>query len=74
LEPPKVPPGRASLVQATYPEEGQFTIYAEGPVETFRVFWLVKAVRKDVPELKVEPLKSEVDVFGEGPYRFYREK
>jgi hypothetical protein len=73
LAPPRVPPGRASLVQATYPEAGEFTIFAEGPVETFRVFWLVKAVRKNA-EFPVEPLKSEVNVYGEGPYRFLEEK
>lgn len=73
LAPPKAPPGRASLVQATYPAEGEFTIYTEGPVETFRVFWLVKAVRKSA-EFPVEPLKSEVNVYGDGPYRFIGEK
>jgi hypothetical protein len=73
LAPPKVPPGRASLVQATYPEGGEFTIYSEGPVDTFRVFWLVKAVRKDVPDLIVEPLKADVRVSGIGPYTFIEE-
>jgi hypothetical protein len=73
LTPPRVPPGRASLVQATYPTDGEFTIYTEGPVDTFQVFWLVKAVRKNA-EFPVQPLKSEVTVYGEGPYRFLEEK
>lgn len=72
LAPPRVPPGRASLVQATYPADGEFTIFAEGPVDTFRVFWLVKAVRKNA-EFPVEPARSDVEVYGEGPYRFLKE-
>lgn len=72
LVPPPVPPGRPSNVQATYPKGGSFTIFSEGPVSTFRVWWMVKAIRADVPELKNEPLKSEITVHGEdGPYRWY---
>jgi hypothetical protein len=70
LMPPAVPPGRPSVVQATYPKDGEFTIYSEGPVDTFRVYWMVKAIRADVPELNVEPLRSEVTVRGEAPYTY----
>jgi hypothetical protein len=57
-------------VQATYPRDGRFTIWAQGPVQTFRVMWLVKAIRKDVPELDVTPLKSSGPVRGDGPYTY----
>jgi hypothetical protein len=36
--------------------------------------WRVEATRKDVPPLVVEPLKSEVDVHGDGPYTYYSKK
>jgi hypothetical protein len=72
LAPPKPPPGRVSLVQATYPENGEFTIFGEGTVPTFRVYWLVKAVRRDAAFL-VEPTKDQVTVYGDGPYRFIEE-
>jgi hypothetical protein len=35
------------------------------------VFWLVKAIRSDVPPLLVEPRRDEVIVRGDGPYRYY---
>ncbi|MDX3100437.1 phage tail protein [Nonomuraea angiospora] len=55
-------------VSATYPVDGRFTISG---TPGRRVFWLVKAARKDVPPLMVEPLRTEVDIHGSGPYRFY---
>lgn len=68
---PLAPPaGLPSLVQATYPRNGRFTIFAQGPVDTFRVMWLVKAIRSDVPELQVEPLRAAVQVRGDGPYTY----
>ncbi|GAA3251721.1 hypothetical protein [Nonomuraea helvata] len=55
-------------VSATYPANGRFTISG---TPGRKVFWLVKAVRKDVPPLLVEPLRTQVDVHGEAPYRYY---
>lgn len=65
------PPGLPSQVQATYPRDGRFTIHALGSVDTFRVSWLVKAIRRDVPELEVEPAKSSGQVRGDGPYTYF---
>lgn len=60
-----------SRLQATYPRDGRFTIYARGPAGgAAQVMWLVKAIRNDVPPLEVEPLRSAVDVAGDGPYRY----
>ncbi|GAA3039733.1 fibronectin type III domain-containing protein [Streptosporangium longisporum] len=58
-------PGEAA---ATYPDGGRFHI--TGPPAR-RVGWLVKAIRADVPPLLVEPRRTEVDVHGDGPYRYY---
>ncbi|MGP3914296.1 hypothetical protein [Nonomuraea sp. 10N515B] len=55
-------------VSATYPVDGRFTISG---TPGRRVFWLVKAIRKDVPPLLVEPLRADVDIHGSGPYRYY---
>ncbi|SDL72925.1 hypothetical protein SAMN05421874_12816 [Nonomuraea maritima] len=59
--------GRSSA-SATYPLDGQFSIYG---VPGERVAWQVKAVRSDVPPVKVEPRRDEVNVAGFGPYRYY---
>lgn len=64
------PPGLPPPVQATYPRNGRFDIYSQGPVATFRAMWLVKAVRADVDPLDVEPPKSAVAVHGDGPYTY----
>ncbi|MER7131308.1 fibronectin type III domain-containing protein [Streptosporangium saharense] len=58
-------------VAASYPYDGRFTI--TGPAGR-RVSWLVKAIRKDVPPLLVEPCRDEVLVRGDGPYRYYTVK
>lgn len=69
---PPPPPGLPMQVQASYPRDGRFTIWGYGDhADTFRVFWLVKAVRKDVPALDVEPLKSSGTVRGDGPYTYF---
>ncbi len=54
---------------------GRFAVRAldgANPVQAFS--WEVKAVRKDVPPVLVEPDRDEVEVRGIGPYRYYREK
>lgn len=56
---------------ATYPTDGQFTIHG-GP--DLRVTWMVKAIRADAKEMLVEPLKTQIDVRGDGPYRYYTPK
>ncbi len=52
-------------------ENGQFVVKttAEGnPGQVF--FWEVKAERKDIPRLTVEPQKSDIEVRGDGPYTY----
>ncbi|MEU8040862.1 hypothetical protein [Streptosporangium sp. NPDC049078] len=61
-------PGEAA---ATYPRDGRFVVV--GPAGC-RVWWLVKAIRADVPSLLVEPRRTEVDVHGDGPYRYYTKR
>lgn len=53
---------------ATYPEHGRFLIHG---VPGQQVSWLVKAIRKDVPPVLVEPRRDDVIVQGDGPYRYY---
>jgi hypothetical protein len=52
---------------ATYPENGQFTIHGAPDV---RVTWIVKAIR-DAGGMLVEPQRDQIDVHGDGPYRYY---
>ena len=58
-------------VAATRPDGGRFRI--AGPPGR-QVAWLVKAIRGDVPPLLVEPRRTEVDVHGDGPYRYYTKR
>src|SRR5690606_3505161 len=57
------------MVAASRIEDGRFTIKCSGPDGT-KVAWLVKAERRDAAGFEVEPLKSEVSVRGDGPYRY----
>lgn len=57
------------LVAAGRIVNGRFTIRCSGPDGT-KVSWLVKAERKDAAGFEVEPLKSDVTVRGDGPYRY----
>lgn len=57
-----------SAVSATDIEDGSFRIRGRAGSS---VSWLVKAIRKDVPPLLVEPLKRDLDVYGDGPYKYY---
>lgn len=71
---PQGPPiGRCPVVQATYPENGQFQIIGSGGPDAFRVMWTVLAIRKDVPQFDVEPLKAQGTVRGDGPYTYFVE-
>lgn len=63
--------GSPPLMQATIPADGRFTIHATGAADTFRVMWLVKAIRRDVPPFDTEPAKNAGVVHGDGPYRYY---
>lgn len=56
---------------ATYPESGQFRIHGAPGV---RVTWIVKAVRADAGDMLVEPRRNQIDVQGQGPYRYYTMK
>lgn len=64
------------VLHATYPQDGKFWVgLGSGMViPDQRFWWEVKAVRKDVAPLNVEPLTDTVDVLGSGPYTYYKEK
>lgn len=59
-------------LSAGLPFNGKFTVDGYPGGSSFS--WLVKAIRKDVPALLVEPRKTEVNVHGNGPYKFYTMK
>ncbi|MGD9729681.1 MAG: hypothetical protein AB7L09_22260 [Nitrospira sp.] len=56
----------------TYPKLGKFYISSDA-FEGAQIAWKVKAIRKDVPQFSVEPLKSETQVGGSGPYTYLME-
>ena len=64
------------VLHATYPKNGRFWVGHGSGVHVMdqRFWWEVKAVRKDVDPLIVTPKKSEIEVFGDGPYTYYRKK
>jgi hypothetical protein len=64
------------VLHATYPKDGKFQVGLGSGVVVHdqRFWWEVKAIRKDVPPLLVEPKKSDVDIMGSGPYRWYNRK
>jgi hypothetical protein len=57
----------------SFPRDGRFRISSDADDGT-RVSWRVKAIRKDVPQLHVEPRRDEITVHGDGPYRYYSPK
>ncbi|MBV9775376.1 MAG: hypothetical protein JO040_15580 [Gemmatimonadetes bacterium] len=48
---------------------GRFVVVSENPHSDQEFDWEVKAVRKDLPPLEVEPDRAKLDVSGFGPYR-----
>lgn len=64
------------VLHATRPKHGKFYVgLGSGmAVNDQRFWWQVTAIRKDVPQLLVEPKKTDVEVLGQGPYTYYREK
>jgi hypothetical protein len=68
----------ACSLAASRVRNGRFTVARTGSglpskhAQPF--FWRVEATRRDVKPLNVEPLKSAVNVYGDGPYRYYEEK
>jgi hypothetical protein len=64
------------VLHATYPKDGSFYVgLGSGTaVQDQRFWWEVKAVRRDVDPLLVEPDRQDVVVMGDGPYTYYREK
>lgn len=50
--------------------EGRFTVISQNAASSQAFNWEVKAVRKDVEDLKTEPLKDELTVMSFGPYTF----
>lgn len=60
---------RVRAVAASLPRDGRFRIVGDAPDGT-RVAWLVHAVRADGPPLLAEPLRADVEIDGQGPYRY----
>lgn len=58
----------------SYPKDGKFYITNDCAHPGVAINWKVKAVRKDVPQFPVEPLKSEYNRVGSGPYTWLEEK
>lgn len=72
---PLVPMTLIPNVAASYPKGGRFRVVAQGSCPPLlEVSWLVKAIRRDVPELNVEPKKSDYVLLGDGPYTFLVKK
>ena len=71
-EDPDVPVSRLAYSPV---RDGRFrvrSIDGRNPAQAFS--WEVKAVRKNVSPVVVEPKRDEVEVGGVGPYKWYREK
>lgn len=64
------------VIHATYPKNGKFYVgLGSGVVvDDQRFWWEVKAIRKDVSILDVEPSKKNVSLMGDGPYTYLKEK
>lgn len=64
------------VLHATYPKNGKFWVgLGSGVVVNDQKFWWeATAVRKDVRPVVAEPLRSEVEVGGIGPYTFIKER
>lgn len=58
---------------ASFPVDGRFRISTDADDGT-RICWKVKGIRRDVPQFEVEPLKSQYDRGGDGPYTYLVEK
>lgn len=65
-------PTRAMVVQAapTAVQDGRFYIVAPSAPAGTRVHWTVMARRADVTPFEVEPPRADVQVRGDGPYRY----
>lgn len=48
--------------------------FAHDDTETAEFYWHVYATRRDVPPLVTEPRRADVDLLGDGPYTYLREK
>jgi len=64
------------VLHATYPREGKFHVgLGSGMnIPDQRFWWEVKAIRKDVEPLLVEPSVNDIEVLGSGPYTYYKRK
>jgi len=67
------PVGVLCRVAASRITDGKFTIISDAPDGT-QVAWLVHAERADTEPFDPEPLRSEIDVQGSGPYRYFARK
>ena len=63
------------VLHATYPKDGRFFVgLGSGMVvHDQRFWWEVKARRRGV-SMMVEPRRDEIEVMGNGPYTYYRER
>lgn len=52
--------------------QGRFIVMARSPMSSQEFDWEVKAIRKDVSLLEVEPSKKDTQVYGDGPYTYIR--
>lgn len=58
---------------ASFPRDGRFRISTDADSGTL-ISWKVKGIRRDVPQFEVEPLKSQYERRGDGPYTYIVEK
>jgi hypothetical protein len=49
---------------------GIFIVFSDNTDSNQELDWEVKAIRKDAPPLVVEPNKKDINVRGEGPYKY----
>lgn len=56
----------------SYPTDGKFVISTDA-LPGSAICWKVKAVRKDVPQFEVEPLRDDYRRVGSGPYTWLEE-
>lgn len=61
------------LVDGKPVKNGSFTVISNNTDSVQEFDWEVKAVRKDVDDLIIEPDKSSLSVKGLGPYRYYEQ-
>lgn len=54
-------------------QDNTFIVYSDNTSSSQRFNYRVIKKRIDSPQFDVEPLKSSVQIFGDGPYKYYKE-